>query len=391
MSPAGTTPVVIAGVELRRFLRDRSNIFFVFIFPLALVLLIGAQFGGGGLEGRVVIAGGASELRTQLLRTLEEQELQVDTADREGALQQVARSRADVAVILDPQAAADYADGAPVRLLVVPSADIGAQTAVQQVQLAAQVLSTEQGQQAALVDRGVSGDEARAALEAARDTLSRPRLEVDSLDELDQEFEGLGQFDLGASGQLLLFVFLASLTGSTTLIQARKLGVVARTLAAPVTTTQLVLGQALGRFAIAVFQGGYIMAATALLFDVDWGNLALSLVVLALFGLVSAGAAMLIGATLDNEAAASGLGVGIGLVLGALGGSMMPLELFPDTMALVAHATPHAWAYEAFAELQRRGGGLVDVLPQLGVLAAMAAALLVLGSWALRRSLARAL
>ena len=27
--------------------RERSNIFFVFIFPLALILLIGAQFGGG--------------------------------------------------------------------------------------------------------------------------------------------------------------------------------------------------------------------------------------------------------------------------------------------------------------------------------------------------------
>jgi ABC-2 type transport system permease protein len=27
----------VAGVELRRFLRDRSNIFFVFVFPLLLV------------------------------------------------------------------------------------------------------------------------------------------------------------------------------------------------------------------------------------------------------------------------------------------------------------------------------------------------------------------
>ena len=39
------TPLVIAGLELRRFLRDRSNIFFVFLMPLLLVLLIGAQFG----------------------------------------------------------------------------------------------------------------------------------------------------------------------------------------------------------------------------------------------------------------------------------------------------------------------------------------------------------
>ncbi len=37
----------IAWNNVRRMLRERSNIFFVFIFPLALILLIGAQFGGG--------------------------------------------------------------------------------------------------------------------------------------------------------------------------------------------------------------------------------------------------------------------------------------------------------------------------------------------------------
>ena len=70
---------------------------------------------------------------------------------------------------------------------------------------------------------------------------------------------------------------------------------------------------------------------------------------------------------------------------------MTPLEFFPDTMRTVADITPHAWAYEAFAEIQRRGAGLSDVLPQLGVLAAMAVALVLLGAWALRRSLSRAM
>ena len=38
--------LAIAGSNVRRMLRERSNIFFVFIFPIALILLIGAQFGG---------------------------------------------------------------------------------------------------------------------------------------------------------------------------------------------------------------------------------------------------------------------------------------------------------------------------------------------------------
>ena len=109
----------------------------------------------------------------------------------------------------------------------------------------------------------------------------------------------------------------------------------------------------------------------------------------ALISLVSAGAAMLLGTVMENEGAAGGLGVGLGLVLAALGGAMMPLEFFPDTMRTIANVTPHAWGYEAFAEIQRREGTLVDIAPQLGVLAAMAALLLALGAWSLRRSLDR--
>ena len=46
--------LTVAGVELRLFLRDRSNIFFVFIFPLLLVVMIGAQFGEGADDARYV-------------------------------------------------------------------------------------------------------------------------------------------------------------------------------------------------------------------------------------------------------------------------------------------------------------------------------------------------
>ena len=61
--------LAVTVVELRRFLADRSNIFFVFIFPLLLVLFIGSQFGGGG-GGTVALAGPGSALRTDLAAAL---------------------------------------------------------------------------------------------------------------------------------------------------------------------------------------------------------------------------------------------------------------------------------------------------------------------------------
>jgi ABC-2 type transport system permease protein len=381
----------IAAVELRRFLRDRSNIFFVFIFPLLLVLVLGSQFGGEAPSGRVAIAGGADSLRATITAELEADGVSVSHADRDAVLEQVARGRTDVGVFVPGSASAAFDAGDRVTLDVVPGSRGSAPATEQQVRTALEAVQLRRAQAAALVEHGADRSEAQAALGAARKVVAGPQLQIVDVDEIAQEFSGLGQFDLGASSQLLLFVFLISLAGSATLIQARRQGVIARTLSAPVSTGQVLVGHALGRWTIAVFQGGYIMLATALLFGVDWGNPLLSLLVLAVFGAVAAGATMLLGALMDNEAAASGLGVGLGLVLAGLGGGMVPLEIFSDTLRQVAHLTPHAWAYEALAEIQRHEAGLVDVLPQLGVLAAMAAAVLLAGSWALRRSLIRAM
>jgi ABC-2 type transport system permease protein len=69
---------------------------------------------------------------------------------------------------------------------------------------------------------------------------------------------------------------------------------------------------------------------------------------------------------------------------------MLPLQLFSPTLQQVAHLTPHAWAVDAFAKLVQEGGGLVDILPELGVLAAYAAVLLLIASWRLRVVITRA-
>jgi len=383
--------LAIAGVELRRFLRDRSNIFFVFIFPLLLVLVIGSQFAGGGGNGRIAIAGDDSALRTAVASALENDGVTVSLTGADAVRELLARGRSDVGLVISPTAAAAFDAGDGVVLETITGSQQGTQAVLQRVRTAAAGLAVEKGQVAALVGAGVGESQASAALADVSGSMTRPSLAVVDIDRIAQEFSGLGTFDLGAAGETLLFVFLASLAGSSTLIQTRRLGVMARTLAAPVSARQAIAGQSLGRLTIAVFQGAYIMLATSVLFRVSWGNLWLSLLVLATFSAVAAGAAMLVGSLIDNDGAASGIGVGLGLVLAALGGSMLPLELFPDTLRTIAHITPHAWAYDAFAKIQRHDAGLVDILPQLGVLAAMAAVLLVAGTWTLRRSMARAL
>lgn len=384
--------IAIAAVEVRRFLRDRSNIFFVFIFPLLLILLLGSQFGTDSGKARVALSGGAgSDLEKALTVRLQEDGILVSSGAARTVRDQLSRGRTDVGIFISDDDATSFAAGRPADLEVVTASQSNAQAVHQEVRASVDAVSTGRRQQSLLESAGVTGPEASFALEQARNSVQQPRLDIVDTSDVSRQFQGLGRFDLGATQQLLLFVFLSSLTGAATLIKARRLGIVGRVMAGPVSSRQALAGQALGRFGIAAVQGGYIMAGTALLFGVEWGNPLLAGLVLVLFCSVSAAAAMVIGSVMDNDAAASGVGVGLGLVLAGLGGSMVPPEFFSDTLQAVSRVTPHRWAYDAFAEIQRHDGSLADILPKLGILAAMAFVLLLLGSYLLQRSLSRAL
>jgi ABC-2 type transport system permease protein len=109
--------------------------------------------------------------------------------------------------------------------------------------------------------------------------------------------------------------------------------------------------------------------------------------VLILFAMVGAGAGMLIGSVLNTDQQAGSIGLLFGLGLAAIGGSMVPLEVFPDTMRTISHFTPHAWGNDAFAELVRRSGTVADILVELAVLAAFAVVLLSVATWRLRKAI----
>lgn len=378
--------LALAVLELRRFLADRFNLFFVFVLPLMLVAVLGVQ-SVASPSPRVALStatasGDADDLLSRLTTQLEGAALEVTAYPDRGELDEaVGEGAADLGVVVRG------VDTIELELVSVGGPPPGV---TQVVRAAADEVAVEQGRVETLVAAGLTPDEAEEATEGSA---GREPVEVDVQrdDALGEAFDGASGFELGASGQLLLFVFLNTLGAASALIQARRSGAVRRGLAAPVTSGQTVLGLALGRLVIALFQAAWIIGMSSLLFGVRWGSLPSVLVVVTLFGLIASGSAMVVGTVMDAEGPASGVAVGAGLVLAALGGCMVPLELFTDGLRRVAMVTPHAWAYEALAEIQRRDGGVLDVLPQLGVLAAMALAVVGLGAVLLRRSLERTL
>jgi len=180
-------------------------------------------------------------------------------------------------------------------------------------------------------------------------------------------------------------MFLTSLTGATELIVTRDLGISRRMFATPTRAGAIILGEGVGRLALALFQGLFIVVASTLLFGVAWGDPAAALAIVVAFSFVAAGAALLVGAVARNASQAGAIGPALGMGLGLIGGTMVPPEVFPEAMRTIGHVTPHAWAMDAFRALTFDGADLVAILPELAVLLGFAVVLLGLATLRFRR------
>lgn len=158
-------------------------------------------------------------------------------------------------------------------------------------------------------------------------------------------------------------------------------------LATPTMAGPIIGGEVLSRFLVGIIQAALIILGSAVVFDVKWGQPIGVAAVVIVFTLVFAGAAVFLGALLRNQQQAAGVSILLGLGLAAVGGFMVPLQVFPPTMQRIAHMTPHARGNDAFAQLVGNGASITGILPQLGVLAGFAVALLMLSTCRLHRVL----
>lgn len=381
--------LVIGANNVRRMLRDRTNLFFVFLLPTLIILVIGSVFGGGFTPRVGVVSVDSGQLGEALVADIAAEEaLEVTTyRQRQSVLDALQRDDLEAGVIVPPgyDGTLRSGQGAAVEYLAVPDGGGFDIQSLVEAKLAAQ--AAEVG--AAHFAAGVGETDFGAGLAAAATAAALvPQVVVATVGAGGESLEtALGQFDLGAAQQLVLFVFITSLTASTSLIQSRRLGVSRRELSTPTASSTVILGETTGRFLVAMLQGIFIVVVAALLFGVRWGPWPAALALVVAFALVGTGAGMLMGSLFSNDSQAGGVAVFLALGLGALGGCMVPLEVFSDTMRRVAHLTPHAWALDGFSETIRRGGGLEAITTELAVLVAFAAVLLAVAVAAFRRSL----
>lgn len=376
--------------NLKRFLRDRSNYFFALLLPIGLIFITGVTF-GAQTRARIAVHG-AGPLVDRFAGALGERAgLEVVRVADESALKDgVERGGYAVGVVFPPGLDELVAAGATAEVAYYGQAGGTGQSYRLDVQAALEAATADALAAGFLARR--TGEPFADALDAVREAAAgAPELSLMTVivDAGGARRNYLG-FGLVSAAELVLFVFLTGLTSATNLVESRKLGVTRRMLASPTSSLTIVVGEGLGRFMVALFQGLYVVVASNLVFGVQWGAPLPVLVLLCAFSAVAAGAGMVIGSVFSSAQQAGGVSVTVGLVLAALGGCMVPLEVFGRTMREVAKVVPHSWALEAFNVLVRQEGGLSAILPQIGVLAGFAVALFALAGWRLRVALTQA-
>jgi linearmycin/streptolysin S transport system permease protein len=383
-----TKALAIARTQMVRSLRDRMSLFFILVLPMILIVVLGMTYGGMAATRVGVTDEDGGPLATDLTTAMAATDMRLDIRRFDSGDQlrdAVERGFVEIGVLIRSGFDGALRNGgtASIEFLSRPQSYAGAVRTALDAAIADQAALVRSARFAAARE-DVTFDEAFAAASSARGSIARIGVPVESIGDVVENPDGFG---LGAQSQVILFVFLTSMTGAIALVTTRLLGISRREFATPTSVGTIVLGETFGRFAFALFQGLFIVAASWLLFGVDWIDPVATGAIILVFALAASGAAMLLASVVSNEHQLSALGPALGMGLALLGGAMVPIDVFPPVMRNLALITPHAWAIDAFGDLRQSGGGVDTVVVQLVVLATFAVGLLGIATFRLRRQI----
>jgi len=177
---------------------------------------------------------------------------------------------------------------------------------------------------------------------------------------------GLIQAFAGTSVMMLLF----SITGmGSSLIRERETGTLKRLLYSPVKPWQIISAKLVSGFVFALIQMLILVLFVWLAFQLDIFRNFGSLILLVLStAFAASGFGILIAAISRSQKQVESLSLIIILVMSALGGSMIPLFLFPEFLRNIAMFTINFWAIDGFYDNLGRDVGFASQLINVSIL-----------------------
>jgi ABC-2 type transport system permease protein len=182
-----------------------------------------------------------------------------------------------------------------------------------------------------------------------------------------------------SAGQLITWVFIPLLGISSLFAYERQQGTLRRVLTTPTSKATFLFGTIAGQVVMALIQMTLLILFGRFAFGLHWGNPLALAIMLICSALAAAALGTTMGAFIKTEGQASGLSVMTGMVMAMMGGCWYPIELFPAVVQSIVRILPTTWAMQGLLDLVLRGGGLVDILPEAGVLLGFAAIFFSIG------------
>lgn len=182
-----------------------------------------------------------------------------------------------------------------------------------------------------------------------------------------------------SAGQLITWVFIPLLGISGLFAYERQQGTLRRVLTTPTSKATFLFGTITGQVGMALVQMTLLILFGRFALGLHWGNPLALAIVLTCSALAAAAIGTTMGAFIKTEGQATGLSVMIGMVMAMMGGCWYPIELFPAVVQNAVKILPTTWAMQGLLDLVLRGGGLVDILPEAGVLLAFAVVFFSIG------------
>jgi ABC-2 type transport system permease protein len=385
--------------DLLVIVRDKKALLTLILMPLLLISILGAAFGDMMNEEEEVTIkkftlGIVNLDKGQLSKILTEEvmtkglskQINVKYYQEDVLVEKIKDHKLSVGIIIEPEFTTSLMAGkeTKVKLLTVPDPGIKAiivQTVIEQFSrsIPIEALLTQEDQP---VNSGNQSETIQD--EPSAEKINQPLLKEKTI---NTKSKMVDSFQYYAAAMGVMFLLMTVAQGVSIMILEKEQEVYKRLLLTNLSYTNYLFGKLLGLVILSLTQAFIIIIGTKLLFGVDWGSSVSGIVLMTVAFVINAcGLGVLVGSFIKSEKSfsiVSSLGVQI---MAALGGSMVPLYIFPDWVLSVTKFLPNGLALQTYLELMS-GASVSDILP--AVLGAIGLGLLFFVIGLLRLSIER--
>lgn len=188
-------------------------------------------------------------------------------------------------------------------------------------------------------------------------------------------------------GYAIMFLLFAVSGSAASLFEERDSGVFQRLLSSPVRPAHILWARFLFGMILGLVQISALFIAGWAFFGLGIFNHAGALLVVATAAAAACAAfGILIAAVAPSAAAAQGIATFVVISMSAVGGAWFPVSFMPSYIQSVSKLTIVYWSVEGFTDVLWAGRSTWEVLPKVGILAAIAAFVMAISIWRFSRS-----